>query len=119
MPRDAPMKWTPLVAFLVLWPASGHARPGVPLYDPVALNIGLSCQWQSRCISKQQRAMKRALKHVRAKGVPSWRIQLCNRNAARSRHRVDWIGFYNCVRNDDLRPPPPRASSRRSRSRTS
>ena len=83
------------------------ARSSAPLFDPVALNIGLSCQWERRCMSDQQRAMKQALKLVRKEQPPEWRIHLCNRNASRNRARVDWIGFNNCVRNAALRPPPP------------
>ena len=79
-----------------------------PLADPVSLNIGLSCQWQQRCMSKQKKAMKRALKYVRKEQLPSWRIEMCNRNASKSRSRVDWIGFNNCVRNFELRPQPAR-----------
>ncbi len=55
----------------------------------------------------QKSAMKRALKYVRKEQPPTWRIQACNRNAARSRFRVDWVGFDNCVRNAALRPLPP------------
>jgi hypothetical protein len=27
------------------------------------------------------------------------RIHACNRNASRGSGKVDWIGFYNCIRN--------------------
>jgi len=77
----------------------------VPLRDTVSLNIGLNCQWQQRCIDQQRRAMKRALSYVRKARPAAWRIQQCNRNAARSRNRVDWVGFDNCIRNTSLRAP--------------
>lgn len=82
--------------------------PGL-LGDPVKLNIGLICQWQRRCMADQQRAMTKSLKYVAKYRPPQWRVQLCNRNAARGRYRVDWIGFDKCVRNESLRPPPPPA----------
>ena len=110
------MKWMPFAALFVLGPAADPARGAVPLHDPVALNIGLSCQWKQACINKQRKAMKRALSYVKKAKPPAWRIQLCNRNAARRGYRVDWIGFNNCVRNADLRPPPQRSTGRRRRS---
>src|SRR3954470_3949559 len=91
---------------LVMWPAAADAQPRPPLQDGSALNIGLNCQWQQRCIKDQQRAMKRALKFVRKEQPPVWRVQLCNRNAGRQRYRVDWVGFDNCIRNTVLRPIP-------------
>ena len=112
------MKWMPFAALFVLWPAAEPARAAVPLHDPVALNIGLSCQWKQSCINKQRRAMKRALGYVDKVEPPAWRIQLCNRNAARRGYRVDWIGFNNCVRNSTLRPPPPRSNAKRRRPKT-
>ena len=104
-----------MAVLVVFWAAAAEARPRAPLHDPVALNIGLSCQWQQRCINEQKRAMKRALKYVRKYQPPNWRVHLCNRNAARKRFRVDWVGFDNCIRNAALRPPPPRAAKRRPR----
>lgn len=77
------------------------------LGDPVTLNIGLVCEWQQRCIAAQKSAMQKSLKYVAKYHPPQWRVHLCNRNAARSRLRVDWIGFDHCVRNEALRPPPP------------
>jgi hypothetical protein len=63
-----------------------------------------------RCMAMQDRAMKRATGFVRNKRPAAWRIHQCNRNAARGRYRVDWIGFDNCIRNAALRPTPlPRA----------
>lgn len=106
------MKWTAAIAGILVSAAAAEAR--APLHDPVTLNIGLNCQWQERCIAKQKKAMKRALHYVKKERPAAWRIQLCNRNAGRSRHRVDWIGFDNCIRNEALRPAP-RAMKKRSR----
>ena len=97
-----------VVAALLVFSAATAAPAAAPIYDAVSLNIGLTCQWQERCIARQQRAMKRALKYVDKYDPPAWRIQLCNRNASRKRNRVDWVGFENCVRNAALRPAPPR-----------
>jgi hypothetical protein len=98
---------------LALWASAAAARSPAPLYDPVSLNIGLGCQWQQRCIAEQKRAMKRALKYVKKYQPPAWRLHVCNRNAARKRFRVDWVGFDNCIRNAALRPPPQRNLKRR------
>jgi hypothetical protein len=89
------------------------ARRPAPLYDPVALNIGLNCKWQRRCMARQHQAMSRATDFVRKQRPAAWRIHLCNRNAARGRSRVDWIGFDNCIRNATLRPPPQRQLNKR------
>ena len=89
---------------------AGRVAQSKPLTDPVSLNIGLSCQWQQRCMSQQKKAMNRALKFVRKEQLPAWRIEMCNRNASKSRSRVDWIGFNNCVRNAALRPQPARVT---------
>jgi Tfp pilus assembly protein PilF len=97
------MKQLGLAAFLI---ALASPAPSVPLQDSVSLNIGINCQWQKRCIDQQHRAMKRALSYVRKAQPAAWRIQRCNRNAARLRHRVDWIGFENCIRNTSFRMPP-------------
>jgi hypothetical protein len=110
------MRWIFAAAALGLTSAATPARlERAPLYDPVMLNIGLVCQWQTRCMGQQNDAMKRSLKFVRKKQPPTWRIQLCNRNASRKRDRVDWIGFENCIRNQALRPIPPMARRERSR----
>ena len=105
------MKSTLLAAVLITVPTAVQAKP--PLRDPVALNIGLACQWQSRCIAEQKRAMKRALKHVKTFPPAAWRVQLCNRNASRKGFRVDWIGFENCIRNAALRAPAPKRPLKR------
>jgi hypothetical protein len=88
--------------------SGGQAVARPPIYNPVTLNIGLNCQWQQRCMVQQEAAMKRALDFVRKARPASWRIHQCNRNASRSRYRVDWVGFDNCIRNASLRPPPSR-----------
>ena len=100
MTRLRAMERVGLAALLLALSARAGA---VPLHDPISLNIGLNCQWQQRCIAQQNRAMKRALAYVRTSRPPLWRIQLCNRNAARRRFLVDWIGFDNCIRNTLLR----------------
>lgn len=82
--------------------ARSTSRP--PLYDPVFLNIGFVCRWEARCMDRQDDAMERALKYVRKKKPPAWRVQLCNRNAGRKGQRVDWVGFDHCIRNERLRP---------------
>jgi len=103
-----------LLAALALFSAGADARVAPPpLYDPVLLNIGMVCRWDNRCIERQKSAMKRALKYVAKMRPASWRVQLCNRNAARGRLRVDWIGYDNCIRNAALRPSPPRRVQRR------
>lgn len=90
------------------------------LADPVMLNIGLSCRWQKQCMSAQHSAMKKSLKYVAKYRPPQWRVQLCNKNAKKSRSRIDWVGFDHCVRNETLRPlppppPPPQRKLRRAR----
>lgn len=100
------MKWiwaaTLAVIMLPVAPRSAGARP--LLYDPVALNIGVNCQWQSRCISQQHGAMRQALNYVAKQRPPQSRVHLCNRNARRTGNRVDWIGFNHCIRNVALTP---------------
>ena len=94
-----------VVFALLAFGFSGAGATAAPLHDATSLNIGLNCQWQQRCIAQQQRAMKRALSYVKKKQPAVWRVEQCNRNAARSRNRVDWIGFDNCIRNTSLRAP--------------
>lgn len=108
------MKLKLALVALVLCPAGAEAAAQLPpLKKPAVLNIGFVCRWQDRCIQNQQKAMGHALKYVRKYQPPVWKIQLCNRNAGRNGTRVDWIGFNNCVRNAELRPPPPKARKRR------
>jgi hypothetical protein len=110
------MRWILAAAALGLTSAAAPARlERAPLYDPVMLNIGFVCQWQTRCMQMQNSAMKRSLSYVRKKQPQTWRIQLCNRNASRKRDRVDWIGFENCIRNQALRPLSPIARRERNR----
>ena len=91
------------IALANFWGPAGAAQRPI-LYDPVSLNIGVNCQWQPRCMSRQHSAMRSALKYVRVQRPPQWRVQLCNRNARRAGNRVDWIGFDHCIRNPVLRP---------------
>ena len=107
------MRWLLPALFLFLGAFALPAAASAPLADPVALNIGISCQWQQRCIKDQKKAMKRALKYVSKNRPPLWRVQLCNRNAARQRSRVDWVGFDNCIRNSVLRPVAPARAVRK------
>jgi hypothetical protein len=92
------------VAALALVASPVQAYMLAPLYDPVALNVGISCHWQRTCERRQLEAMNRARFYVATARPPVWRIHLCNRNAQRGTARVDWIGFDNGIRNLDLRP---------------
>jgi len=101
------MRWKLAAATLLTVSAASGADAGpAPLYDPVILNIGFVCRWNAHCMDQQKGAMNRALKFVRKKDPPNWRIQLCNRNAGKRGPRIDWIGFDNCIRNVTLTPPP-------------
>ena len=91
---------------LIAAPDPGHAV--APLYDPVALNVGINCQWEPRCQRRELKAMSQAREYIARAHVPLWRIHLCNRNARRSAARVDWIGFNDCIRNRHLQRPPGR-----------
>src|SRR5436190_1386515 len=84
------------VAALAAIPLMGSGATASVLHDPVTLNIGVNCQWQTRCMSQQRGAMKRALNFVARSRPPQWRVQLCNRNARRGGNRVDWVGFDHC-----------------------
>ena len=99
-------------AAVALWsvvglPAAAEGRAPPPLRNPALLNIGFVCRWQPGCIRQQEREMQRALRYVKKTSLPAWKVQLCNRNAARNGTRKDWVGFNNCIRNPALRPPPP------------
>jgi len=94
-----------VAAALAAIPLTGSGATASVLHDPVTLNIGVNCQWQTRCMSQQRGAMKRALNFVARSRPPQWRVQLCNRNARRGGNRVDWIGFENCIRNAALKQP--------------
>ena len=101
------MKLKVTCAAFALWPAGAVAHINAPpIKNPAILNIGFVCRWQTSCIRKQKNAMEHSLKYVEKYDPPTWKIQLCNRNASRNSTRVDWIGFSNCVRNPALRPPP-------------
>lgn len=115
MSVSARVRGTIVAGVMIFWAAAASARSPAPLYDPVSLNIGLGCQWQHSCIVKQTKAMNKALKFVRNKRPPSWRIQTCNRNASRKSFRVDWVGFNNCIRNADVRPAPARPLKKHTR----
>jgi hypothetical protein len=95
------------LAALVAAPAAAEARTPL-LRDPVRLNIGILCSWNNNCMTKQTSAMRKALSFVKRTDPPNWKIQQCNRNASRSRYRVDWIGYYNCIRNSKLKRRPVR-----------
>lgn len=101
------MRFAPFVmafALAGLLPAAPALAKLPPLRDPVFLNIGFVCKWQTACIERQQKAMKRALSFVKTRKPPSWKIQQCNRNASRfwGRERVDWVGFERCIRNPKI-----------------
>src|SRR5947209_995004 len=99
------MKWILAAAALVAIPSTASAARQPVLHDSVALNIGVNCQWQSRCIAQQRKAMNNGLEFVTHRRPPQWRVQLCNRNASRGGNRVDWIGFDHCIRNTSLTRP--------------
>ena len=101
------MGWKLGIVIAILVAGEAPAAAVAPLYDAVALNIGVNCQWQQRCMGQQRRALKDAQKFIAKSNPPLWRIHLCNRNAARSSERIDWVGFNSCIRNGALRPPPP------------
>lgn len=92
------------LAALALIGSRAEGRSGAPLYDPVMLNIGINCQWQQSCERRQLRAMASTHRLMATTRPPLWRVHLCNRNAARSPVRIDWVGFNNCIRNTSLRP---------------
>lgn len=85
--------------------SEAEARAKPPLRNPALLNIGFVCRWQPRCIKIQQKAMARTLKQMKKYPPAPWKVQLCNRNAARNGTRKDWVGFENCLRNPALRAP--------------
>ena len=94
----------PLAIVLGCCPATVQARTDPPLRNPALLNIGFVCQWQQRCIDRQQRAMKRSIAYVKKYDPPDWKVQVCNRNAGRNGTRVDWVGYENCITNPQSRP---------------
>jgi hypothetical protein len=97
------------LAAVALWSAAGlpataeaRTRPP-PLHNPALLNIGFVCRWQPRCINRQEREMRSALRYVKKYHPPAWKVQQCNRNSARNGTRKDWVGFNNCIRNPAIR----------------
>jgi hypothetical protein len=101
---DAMGRKVAIAAFALLTsPVESHAL--APLYDPVVLNVGINCQWQRSCERRQLNAMNDSRRYIAREHPPLWRIHLCNRNAARSAARIDWVGFNSCIRNLGLRAP--------------
>lgn len=102
------MRWGIIAAVILSATGSaavaGPSTAPPPLFDPVILNVGFVCRWEARCMDRQKDSMKSALKYVRKRNPPAWRIQMCNRNAGRKGQRVDWVGFDHCIRNELLRP---------------
>jgi hypothetical protein len=90
------------ILLLALLGAASSAARTPPLRDPVLIRIGILCRWERSCIRKQQAAMVSALSYVERKSPPRRRIHMCNRNASRASDRLDWVGFYNCIRNMDV-----------------
>ena len=100
------MRWVlGAAAVSVMLPISADAGARPMLYNAVALNIGVNCQWQSQCMASQRAAMKRALSYVAVRNPPHWRVEMCNRNARKSASRVDWVGYDHCIRNATLKAP--------------
>lgn len=96
------MRGTGAILFMLsvaLVGAAASAARRTPLRDPVLMRIGIICRWERTCIQQQQAAMAAALRYVDRKSPPPSRIHACNRNASRGSGRVDWVGFYNCIRN--------------------
>ena len=96
------MRWPAGILFILLTALSsaGASAPRrAPIHDPVLLRIGILCRWEHNCIQEQQSAMAAALRYVNRKSPPPSRLHACNRNASRGSGKVDWIGFYNCIRN--------------------
>ena len=91
-----------ILAGALLAGAGAAGKAAAPLNNPALLNIGLVCKWNARCMKRQERAMARATSYVQKRRPPQWKIQACNRNAARGRNRVDWIGYDNCITNPRL-----------------
>ena len=98
------IRWA--VIAMLGWSAAGAAVPTrVGVIHPVVRNINLLCKSQSSCTQRQWRAMQNAFAFMREKRPPVWKIEQCNRNAAKQRSRIDWIGFNNCIRNPKIKAP--------------
>jgi hypothetical protein len=108
----------PLVAVAVAL-AAGSGASSVdaklpPLRDPVFLNIGFVCQWDDACMTRQKRAMKKALSYTKKSDPPGWKVQLCNRRAVQRRSgRIDWVSYNNCIRSPALAPRTAASRNRR------
>ena len=92
------------IAAVALVSAGADAKRPPPIRNPVLLNMGFVCKWQSPCIRRQQSAMRSSLGYLKVRSVPAWKVRLCNRNSSRGGTRKDWVGFNNCLRNPALRP---------------
>ncbi len=98
------MRWiAPLMLGLATAGVADAARG--PAVHPVVRNINLLCGSQSACVQRQWRSMQNAFAFMRTKRPPVWKIEQCNRNAAKQRSRIDWIGFDNCIRNPKVKAP--------------
>ena len=97
------MRWILAIALFALGCAASASGRRPLLHDPVALNIGVNCQWEARCMMQQRAAMARALAYVAEHKPPKSQIQLCNRNANRGGVRIDWVGYDHCIRNRALK----------------
>ena len=104
------MRWKfapALPALAILATSAAAGRPPI-IRDPVALNIGVNCQWESGCMKRQRAAMNHALRFVAEHRPPQWRVEQCNRNAGRGPDRMDWVGFDHCIQNASLKYAPRR-----------
>ena len=99
------MRRLAVIASLAFAPVAGAHAANPSVVHPVYRNIASICGGQKSCIDRQWRGMQRAFAYMRNKGVPVWKIDVCNRNATRKSRRIDWIGFDNCIRNTKLRRP--------------
>ncbi len=97
---SAMLRIVALAALAFSVPLQAHSL--APLYNPVALNVGINCQWERNCERRELKAMGDVQKFIVKKHPPLWRIHLCNKNARRSAARVDWVGFNDCIRNTHL-----------------
>src|SRR5258705_13773137 len=106
------MSWAFAVA-AVLAVATGSAAADAwsnappPLYDPVFLNLGFVCRWEARCMDRQDDAMKRALKYVRTKHPPAWRVHPCKHHARGQGAPGRRKRLAQCPAERSPRPPPP------------
>ena len=96
------MGWKVWIALGALVAIESDAGAFAPLNDRVTLNIGVNCRWEWDCMTRQRKAMNQAQRYVASKRIPLWRLHLCNRNARRTRERMDWIGFNSCIRNGSV-----------------